>query len=723
MTMLTRTFLRRLARSRAAVRWAVLGLLLSASVLLLGARAEAQTAALALDCEALDCAATLPGAVRFERAKGAAPFDVGYDASGKLAGWVVLSTDVVDIKAYSGKPLVTLVGLRPDGVIAGAKVLHHSEPILLVGIPESTLFNFVRFYAGKPATANFVVGATDQPGAVSVDVISGATVTSLAQNRTIVDTARSLGEAVGVIHAGARVPGHFVQSAAPLTWRQMIDDGVLGHLTVTQEQMGLPRGPEPFIDLYYTIADAPQVGAALMGRHEYDWLMKQIAPGDHLVAVLGNGTSSFKGSGFVRGGLFDRVRVEQGLRTITFSDKDYDNLSAVAAAGAPELKEMVVFVARGGALDPAAPFDLVFLGSHYNQQSAFSRDFRAFRGTLRLPRSVYQLDGPDPASSIWREAWHHERGRTIAVSLYLLAIAAVFAGRRWSTGRMARITRLHLVALTLSFLVLGVVLRAQPSVTQVLTFVGSLVGHLRWDLFLSEPILFVSWIFIAVVALAWGRGVFCGWVCPYGAMNELAFRIGRVLKLPTFELPERIHQKARWLRYLVLALLVGTFLWSSELGERLAEIEPFKSTFFVLPWTRPALYFVWWVALIVVSFVWYRPFCRYLCPLGAALALPSSLRASGPYRRNFCAHCKICTRGCEPRAIRPDGTIDSRECLSCMECEANYRDQEVCPPLVGIERLTHKARAERTARDDERLAELQREAADRKRWARRAGSS
>src|SRR5690554_120799 len=119
--------------------------LLVASCLLLLARptlAQAPTAdpsaARELDCAALDCAGVLPGAARFERVEGsggAAPFRVGYDAQGEIVGWVALSTDVVDIKAYSGKPLVTLVGLTPDGVIAGARVVHHGGPISLVGIP------------------------------------------------------------------------------------------------------------------------------------------------------------------------------------------------------------------------------------------------------------------------------------------------------------------------------------------------------------------------------------------------------------------------------------------------------------------------------------------------------------------------------------------------------------------------------------------------------------
>jgi len=106
-----------------------------------------------------------------------------------------------------------------------------------------------------------------------------------------------------------------------------------------------------------------------------------------------------------------------------------------------------------------------------------------------------------------------------------------------------------------------------------------------------------------------------------------------------------------------------------------------------------------------------RPFCRYLCPLGAALALPGSFRISGPYRRKFCEKCTICTRGCEPRAIRENGTIDPRECLSCMECEANFRDEEVCPPLIGIERLVRKrAGGELPARDEQKLDELRRDA-------------
>lgn len=689
--------------------------LLVASCLLLLARptlAQAPTAdpsaARELDCAALDCASVLPGAARFERVEGsggAAPFRVGYDAQGDIVGWVALSTDVVDIKAYSGKPLVTLVGLTPDGVIAGARVVHHSEPILLVGIPERALTEFVDSYRGRSASEKVVVGHSTEPDAVTVDVISGATVTALAQNRTVLETARALGVAVGVIEAAASVPGHFVQRDDVWTWQQLVAERALGHLKVSQADMG-SQGDEPFIELYFAIADAPHVGKALLGEEQYAWQMQRLEAGQHLLVVLGRGTSSFKGSGFVRGGIFDRVRVEQGLRSILFRDTDYENLARTPAEGAPEFAEGALFVTPKGQLDPGRTFDLVFLGSRYNKKGGFSRDFNAFRGSLRVPKSVYVLDGPDPEQAIWRQAWVNNRVKVVGLGAYLLVIAGLFVGRRWLTGTMRRLQRLHTLALVTSFAFLGLYLHAQPSVTQLLTLVGSIIDEMRWGLFLSEPLLFVSWIFIAAVTLIWGRGVFCGWVCPYGAMSELLFRVGRLLKLPELELPEWLHLRARYVRYGVLALLVGTFLYSSELGERLAEIEPFKSTFFVAPWTRELLFFGWWLALAAASLVTFRPFCRYLCPLGAALALPSSLRLSGPHRRNFCSSCTICTRGCEPKAIRSDGTIDRRECLSCMECEANYRDHEVCPPLVGIDRLLQKQRRHGTL-NEERLRKLE----------------
>ncbi len=673
-----------------------------------------------LTCEgdlASTCADVLPGATAFAPVDGV-PALVGTNAAGETVGWIARSTDLVDIKAYSGKPLVTLVGLDGGGVIVGARVIHHSEPILLVGIPEQALHDFVAFYVGKPATTKVTVGTSPDPEAIAVDAISGATVTVLAQNQTLLDTARALGEAVGVISAEALRPGHFVEGERPWSWAEMMASGALGRLTVTERDMGVGDSDAPFVDLFFTLADAPPLGRGLLGDNEYAHQVAALAPGEHLLVVLSNGSNTFKGSGFVRGGIFDRIRMEQGLRSLMFRDRDYTNLSGASAPDAPEFKEGAVFVARGGKLDPGSPFDIIFTGSRYDGQGGFHRDFVAFKGTFTLPSSVYIVDDDGRAPGIVEQAWYSQRERVALVALLLLVVLGLFSARRFLTGSMRRLQRIHIAVLGTSFLVLGVWLKAQPSVTQVLTLVGFARVEVDGDLFLSEPVLFVFWIVIALVTVTWGRGVFCGWTCPYGSLTELLNKLGQALHIPQFELPESLHSKARFIRYGVLALLVGTYLFSPQLAERMAEIEPFKTTFFVAPWTRSGLLIAWWVLITGISLVWWRPFCRYLCPLGAALAIPGSVRFAGPHRREFCSKCTICAKGCEPKAIRKDGSIDPRECLQCMECEATYRDEETCPPLVAMSRLRIAGAGKGVEVDPARLERAQRDARSVKGWRR-----
>lgn len=188
-------------------------------------------------------------------------------------------------------------------------------------------------------------------------------------------------------------------------------------------------------------------------------------------------------------------------------------------------------------------------------------------------------------------------------------------------------------------------------------------------------------------------------------MSELLHKIGSALKLPRFELPDRIHNRLKYVKYFILVILIAGYLIDPIMGEKMAEIEPFKTTFFVNPLLRAWPFLVWWAFLAILSIFTWRPFCGYLCPLGAAFALGSSVRLSPPQRINFCSKCSICRKGCEPRAIRKDGSIDPRECLNCMECESNYRDAKTCPPLVGLgrkENLTIEMK-QRLERDREKL--------------------
>ncbi len=639
-------------------------------------------AADSFDCNALGCSEVLPDAERFAFEEDHL-FATGYNAAGEVVGWVARSVDLVEIKAYSGNPLETLIALGPDGIIKGAKLIKHHEPILLVGIPVKKLHDFIAKYVGLPATSKVVVGSSENPDDIEVDMISGATVTALAQNQTILKTARTLGVATGAVSMADARPGHFINKDTPLTWQQMMADGVFGRITVMEAQIGLENPEGVLVDLWYTIIDAPQIGRAILGDLDYEHQMADLEPGQHLFVIFGNGSGSFKGSAFVRGGQFDRVRITQGLTELVFRDTDYKNFPTPQAVGSPQFKEGAVFITRGGSLDPGSEYNLVFLGSRYT--GAVEREFFEFQTSHKLPGNVYQVDDID--EPMYVQAWRNRANDIVYLLIYLFAVLLIFILRKYSTRYVKVLMGLHIALMAIGFVLIGLYMHAQPSVTQILTLVGTVLGHASWELFVTAPLIFILWIFIAMVSLIWGRGVFCGWVCPYGSMTELLNKIAIKLKIRQFEIPK----KFTYIRYGILVALIGIFLWDSIQGELMAEVEPFKSTFLLKPWDRSFGYFAYWLLLFAASSVFFRPFCRILCPMGAALALLGSFRLSGPHRREFCSSCKICAKLCEPRAIRDDGTIDPRDCLSCMECEATYRNDDKCPPLVVIKKLNSKS--------------------------------
>jgi polyferredoxin len=117
--------------------------------------------------------------------------------------------------------------------------------------------------------------------------------------------------------------------------------------------------------------------------------------------------------------------------------------------------------------------------------------------------------------------------------------------------------------------------------------------------------------------------------------------------------------------------------------DSLTKLEPFEtaiSFYFVHDWP----YVLWAVVSLGLGLVVYRGYCRYLCPLGAALAAVNFLqRWAWIPRRDECgAPCQSCKHRCEYQAIEPSGEIEYAECFQCLDCVAIYQDEERCLPLI-----------------------------------------
>ena len=658
-------------------------------------------------CALVPCADVFPGASSFSERKGQPPYVEAYGedpakpGSKKLLGYVMLSTDITDTPAYSGKPVITLIGMDATGHFVGVKVLKHSEPILLLGIPEKALVDFNNQYIGKSIKDKIEVGpARPNEGILGVDAISGATVTVIAQNQVLTTSGNAVGRQVGIIPPTVRQPAVFADRGEVADWATLVKTGAVQRLVVQPEQVGLPRAGTPFIELWFGDLNAPDLGRSVLGRDGWANLMGRLKPGEHALFVIRTqGAESFKGSGFVRGGIYDRIQIHQDMDTFTFRDLDYFNLYGVAAVGAPAFSESAIFVIRSKAFSPAYPWKFNFLGNKVDRATG-ARTFANFDAEYWLPDAYLQGGRPKivKPDAPWVKVWKTRAPYIALFVLLLVAVAVVYALRDQLTRRSTRknkwpVNSFKYTAWILSIAFVGFGVMAQPSVTQVLTWFHSLLFQWTWELFLTDPFIFCFWIFIILTVFVWGRGLFCGWLCPFGSLSELLYKVGGKvgLKRFQFQLPRPLHDKLKWVKYGVFFGLLAVSLFSMSRAEVLAEIEPFKTTFLVGIFNRPWPYGLFVAVLLGLSIFTERPYCKYLCPLGASLAMPSTFRWFGLRRKQECNSCKACAVGCGSQAIDEHGRIDHRECLHCLDCMVLYTDTHACPPLAQERKKRERA--------------------------------
>ncbi|MFV0276772.1 MAG: 4Fe-4S binding protein, partial [Parahaliea sp.] len=237
--------------------------------------------------------------------------------------------------------------------------------------------------------------------------------------------------------------------------------------------------------------------------------------------------------------------------------------------------------------------------------------------------------------------------------------------------------------LLFSVLFFGIYCAAQLSVVNLLAFFHTLAGGFTWSSLLLEPVAFLLWGFVAVSIVLWGRGVYCGWLCPFGALQDLISKLARLAGIPAHELPPMVHERLWAIKYILLIALVGLSLQSMGNAAQLAEAEPFK-TVFVLHFQRGAPFVAYALLILLITVINSKFYCKYLCSLGAGLSILSRFRTfDWLRRRRECGKpCQACASDCQIAAIKPTGEIIENECHHCLECQVTYWNDQRCPPLV-----------------------------------------
>ena len=174
---------------------------------------------------------------------------------------------------------------------------------------------------------------------------------------------------------------------------------------------------------------------------------------------------------------------------------------------------------------------------------------------------------------------------------------------------------------------------------------------------------------------AMGRLV-CGFLCPFGFLQDLLYKVPSPKKIRTF----RGDDKLRYLKYLILLVmvLILPFIYKTT---------PFFCKYLCPSGTLSGILlnaadsrlrgllgwiFTWkalvLTAVVVMSIIICRPFCRYLCPLGAFYAIfnrVSAVRLN--VDKDKCVSCGICASVCS-MAVDPSSSPDHMECIRCGQC-------------------------------------------------------
>ena len=296
-------------------------------------------------------------------------------------------------------------------------------------------------------------------------------------------------------------------------------------------------------------------------------------------------------------------------------------------------------------------------------------------GTCAVQPTPAVFAQPEPADDLWQfeddeetvETWgtlvRDQAGDLLMfVAFATLALISFFRKSVW----------LKYVTLVAAVVYLGF---SKSQLISVVNFYGMLTGNLPVFRYSLAWYLFAG--FTVVSTVLWGR-LYCGRVCAYGALTQLMDRV--VPARLRVEVPPWLERRAALVKYGLLVATLLYFLLTSDIGAY-RYVEPFWM------FTRRASTGMWiGLAVLLVATVFVRNlYCRFLCPVGAALGVLSKLTVFRIKRWSECNTCTICEKTCEWGAIRGPQIVMT-ECVRCDDCERLYADTAKCPHWIILRR-------------------------------------
>ena len=636
----------------------------------------------------------------------------------ELQAHVFETIDLEPVAGYGGKPVNLLVVMDRDGRFSEVRLLAHDEPLFKSAKGTAVLSQFAQQYQGLTVDHDIqVLGPRaerrqTETSAALHGVLTG-TVSATAIDRAVLESAAQVAHARANAQAAqSGQTGHTGRLATPLPrdpndryrksgWSELASARLVQPWRLSNRQvqalfkdspaawrdpagMSWPDGPA--VDVWVALAGLPQAGRNLLDAAGWRQVRAAREQGQTLLLVLDGGRYPVAAAATHDQARVAMLHLQQGGRTFALKPFDYQGGLGLSGSRSGVARDAVARLFSvdaapdGTRLDVEQPL-LLNLTLQRGSADAAASVRAAASQPFEIPNaSTYRPQRETPA---WLAAWS-QRGGDLAVLVAGLGVLTVALARQtWLTAKPGRLLAFRTAYLLFTLGFIGWWAQGQLTILSLTSAIEAGVAGRALDFLLADPMAVVLWAFTGVTLLVWGRGTFCGWLCPFGALQELVSRLAGAVGLRPRRLRRVLDQRLKWLKYGVLGVLCASAAVSAGWTETAVEVEPFK-TAISQTFQREWPYVAWALLCVAAGVLVYRGYCRYLCPLGAALAVLGRLRRwRWIPRRDACGTpCQTCSHRCAYQAITPAGEVQYEECFQCGDCVSLYQDPQQCLPLV-----------------------------------------
>ena len=619
----------------------------------------------------------MPDAASFSEKEGDPPVYRAFSAAhegteGELIGYLFETPDYPPEEVGYSAPIEVLVGMDLEGMLSGIEVLYYRESYKSI---RGDFINSERFpnqFEGMSVSDGFRVGR-------DLDGVSRATITSWATSRGIRNAARRVARSYltdSEFVANANSGEVALQILQAQSWEEMKESGFVKEFPILLED-------QTQLNLTLAFIGNEALGELIVGSDDYSRAEREasnrVEDGNMLlVGIDGNASTPFRQ---------ERLAITQGDAVYNIERRRF---VYVGSADNGKIAGQVRFagaIVMSNDIDLSQPFTVLYdTGRQVESVEQLAQvDYQVPPVPLSLatgaplpaeflPKSA----NPFPEFDDFEEVDEGVLATLInsAPLAEVLALLLLFA--MVMTAFLRKSSTIRWVTLAYTLFYLGFYNGTFLSVSHITN--GLKQGP---ALFLNDLPLLLIVVFTIVTTLFWGR-VFCSSLCPFGALQDFITRI--MPKKWQLAVPQAIHDKALTIKYAILALLVVTSLTFSDLS-LFQYFEPFGTIFY---FSRSMLLWAILAVFIVASMFVSRFYCRYACPLGAALGVTSFLSPFRIKRVQQCEVCKVCENSCPTGAIRAH-EVDFKECVRCDICESKLITKAgVCKHTVEDVLARHK---------------------------------